>query len=542
MSKQDYLEVLKKFKEDNCEEECNIDTMKELENINPNISTNSKRYRDGNKYIFKQPISYENAESIIKILNTAKNYDENSISIFKDEIRKKCSLITILGESPTEMLIYGTKLLGDETIYVNCILDELKNLKDTDENFVDAYKNILTNWRWNKQLSICMKSIAGMYLKEFGKEIYEIFENNASLREDAAMALIDLECREFYKGMINLLVVLLKDTESRSVKDMVRTIFYHLGKSDLEGSTYLYAHYLKSEYLTNETRNIIAVGIKPRITPGIIKDMEKRFKDKNFVGYDQSKMIRLLGRIKYKNEAVKNLLFEIKDLPHINKTEIISVIGEDGGDLESLSSLINDEKAPIKQRVDAIVVLGKSESEKSEEILKSIKSDNNIIKIAIHSALFEKGSENEIVHIFKYLITNTISEEEKNEAKNQIKRLRGLRDEKLANTLLKVVKKLLESDDNKARVLTILDLYSSGIADENIGKVFLEKLKSTEISEAKIKIIDFFNRNISRFQEQLQKEIRNEIVKCSIENNILVKDIALKCLKEINRNSDFIPD
>lgn len=542
MSKQDYLEVLKKFKEDNCEEECNIDTMKELENINPNISTNSKKYGDGNKYIFKQPISYDNAESIIKILNTAKNYDENSISIFKDEIRKKCSLITILGESPTEMLIYGTKLLGDETIYVNCILDELKNLKDTDENFVDAYKNILTNWRWNKQLSICMKSIAGMYLKEFGKEIYEIFENNASLREDAAMALIDLECREFYKGMINLLVVLLKDTESRSVKDMVRTIFYHLGKSDLEGSTYLYAHYLKSEYLTNETRNIIAVGIKPRITPGIIKDMEKRFKDKNFVGYDQSKMIRLLGRIKYKNEAVRNLLFEIKDLPHINKTEIISVIGEDGGDLESLSSLINDEKAPIKQRVDAIVVLGKSESEKSEEILKSIKSDNNIIKIAIHSALFEKGSENEIVHIFKYLITNTISEEEKNEAKNQIKRLRGLRDEKLANTLLTVVKKLLESDDNKARVLTILDLYSSGIADENIGKVFLEKLKSTEISEAKIKIIEFFNRNISRFDEQLQKEIRNEIVKCSIENNSLVKDIALKCLKEINRNSDFIPD
>src|SRR3712207_9538937 len=84
---QDYIEVLKKFKEDNYEEELNIDTMKEIENINPNISDDSKSYKYGNKYIFKQPISYENAEELIEILNTAKKYNENNISIFKDEIK-----------------------------------------------------------------------------------------------------------------------------------------------------------------------------------------------------------------------------------------------------------------------------------------------------------------------------------------------------------------------------------------------------------------------------------------------------------------------
>lgn len=535
---QDYIEVLKKFKEDNYEEELNIDTMKEIENINPNISDDSKSYKYGNKYIFKQPISYENAEELIEILNTAKKYNENNISIFKDEIRKKCSLITILGESPTEMLIYGTKLLGDDNIYINCILDELKNLKDTDKMFIDAYNNILTNWTWNKQLSVCLKSIALMYLKDFGKEVYEIFKNNASLREDAAMTLIDLECKEFYQSMINLLVALLKDTQSRGVKDMVSSIFYHLGKSDLEGSTYLYAQYLKSENLTNEARNIIVGGIKTRITPDILKNIEKRLKDKNFVGYDQVKLIRLLGRFKDRNEPSRKLLMEIKKLPHINKTAVINAIGEDGEDLEFL---INDNNTSIRQRINAIVNLANIKSEESEKKLRSIKTDNNVIKIAIHSALFEKGNENEIVHIFKYLINST-SEEEQNEAKNQIKRLRGLREENLSNTLLKVVKKLLETDDNKKRILTVLDLYSSGIADDNIGKVFLQKLKSTKINEAKIKIIEFFNINLYRFNGELQQEIRNEIVKCSMESNKSVEDVAIRCLKEINRNNDFIPD
>lgn len=539
MINQDYLEVLKKFKEDNYGQELNIDTMKEIENINPNISNNSKSYREGNKYIFKQPISYENAENLINILSTANKYNENNINIFKDQIRKKCSLITTLGESPTEMLIYGTKLFNENEIYINCILDELKNLKDTDKNFQQAYKNILTNWTWNKQLSICMKSISIMYLTEFGNEIYEIFKNNSSIRKDTAIALIDLECRDFYKGMINLLIALLKDTENRAVKDMVRDIFFHLGKSDSEGSTYLYTQYLKNEYLSNEARNIIAVGIKPRITPGIVKDIEKRLKDKNISDREQIKLIRLLGRIKTKNQSIRKLLMEIKNLPHINKVEVINSIGEDSEDLESL---INDKNTSIKQKIDAIIILGKSESKESEEKLKNITTNNNKIKIAIHSALFEKGNQNEIVHIFKYLIDNNIPEEEQTEAKNQIKRLRGLRQEKLANTLLKVVKKLLEVDKNKRIVLKILDLYSSGIADENVGEVFLQKLKVTEINEAKIKILDFFNKNINRFNIKLQNEIRKEIVKCSIESDSLVKDKALRCLKEINRNSDFIPD
>src|SRR3712207_2769239 len=124
MINQDYLEVLKKFKEDNYGQELNIDTMKEIENINPNISNNSKSYREGNKYIFKQPISYENAENLINILSTANKYNENNINIFKDQIRKKCSLITTLGESPTEMLIYGTKLFNENEIYINCILED----------------------------------------------------------------------------------------------------------------------------------------------------------------------------------------------------------------------------------------------------------------------------------------------------------------------------------------------------------------------------------------------------------------------------------
>ncbi|KGM99226.1 hypothetical protein Z969_10785, partial [Clostridium novyi A str. 4570] len=483
MISQDYLEVLRKFKEDNYEEELNIDTMKEIENINPNISNDSISYREGNKYIFKQPISYENAENLINILSTANKYNENNISIFKDEIRKKCSLITTLGESPTEMLIYGTKLFNENEIYINCILDELKNLKDTDNNFKQAYKNILVNWTWNKQLSICMKSISIMYMTEFGEQIYEIFKNNSSLRKDAAIALIDLKCRDFYNGMINLLIALLKDTENRAVKDMIREIFFHLGKSDSEGSAYLYVQYLKNDYLSNEARNIITSGIRPGITPAIVKDIEKRLKDKNISNHEQIKLIRLLGRIKNKDQSIKKLLMEIKSLSHINKIEVINAIGEDSEDLELL---INNKNTSIKQKIDAIIILGKSDSKESEEKLRNIKTNDNQLKIAIHSALFEKGNQNEIVHIFKYLIDNNISEEDQNEAKNQIKRLRGLRQEKLTNTLLTVVKKLLEADKNKRIVLTILDLYSSGIADESVGEVFLKKLKATEINEAKI--------------------------------------------------------
>jgi len=539
MAQQDFRDVLRMYKENNCEEELNIDAMKSLESLNPKLSLDSKSYREGNKYIFKQPISYENAEDIMQILSSAKEYDEYNISLFKDEIRKKCSLITTLGESPTEMLIYGTKLLGDSELYINCILDELKNLKESDQYFLEAYKNILNNWNWSKQLEICIKSISSMYLKDLSTEVYKVFETNAALRKDAAIALIDLESKEHYKGIINLLIALMKDTESREFKGIAREVFYYLGKKDVEGSTYLYAHNLKSDYLKNEVRNIMSVGIKQNVTPGILKDIEKRLKDKSLEGYDQTKLIRLLGRLKGRNEACKDILLSIKNLNHINKTEVTNALGDEDDDLELV---IKDEHAPLKQRVSAIINLGKSENENAENVLRNIASDNKVLKVAVHSALFEKGYEKEVIPIFGYAIDTNSKELEQEEAKNQIKRLRGLKNEELSKTLFKVVKTLLADDKNKTRVLTILDLYSTGIAEEPIGEVFLEKLKHTDIVEAKMKIMDFFNRNICTFNKNLQKQIREEFVNRSREDNNVVKEKALQCLKEINIGSDLIPD
>ena len=538
MSKQDFRDVLRAFKEDNYQEELQIDSMRYLENINPQLSSTSKSYKEGNKYLFKQPISYDNAEAIINRLGNYKKYKVQDIEEFKDEIRKKASLIILVGQSPTEMLIYGTKLFSDNPTFVNCIMDELIDLRYRDSYFVDAYRNILTNWNWNKQLLLCVKSIVSMHMTEFNDELYRLFESNAVIRQEVALALIDLGANKYYGGIINVLIALLNDSESREIKDMARTIFYYLGKKSIDGSTYIYANYLKAGFLSNEVRNIMAVGMKVNVTTEMIRDMDKRLKSETTVGQEQVKLIRLLGRLKDRNEGCRNLLLSVKDLNHINKTEIINAIGDEGEDLETL---INNEDAPIKQRMNAIINLGKSKNENSERLIRNIKTEDNLLKIAIHSALFEKGNEKEIVNIFQYIIAPNSSEIELEEAKNQIKRLRGLQNPNLLATLLKVVNKILEDDKNKARVLTVLDLYSSGIADEEVGKVFLKKLKNTNINEARLKLMDFFNANITRFSLELQKAVRDEFVKCSIDPDNQIKAKALKCLKDINKNRDFIP-
>ena len=105
----DYIDKLKLLKQQIEEENISIevDTQIFTEDINSKLTKESKSYRESNKRIFKQYISYQNSEKILQLVSDIENYNISNIGDYKNEIINECNIIEAMGENPVEILVYS---------------------------------------------------------------------------------------------------------------------------------------------------------------------------------------------------------------------------------------------------------------------------------------------------------------------------------------------------------------------------------------------------------------------------------------------------
>ena len=197
----DYKDILQKLKNEIEEENMviEVDTMSFIEDVNAELTNDSKRYKDSNKIIFKQHISYENAEKIISLVNNTEDYNLSNIGDYKYELINVCNIMDAMRENPVEMLVYAIKGLHGKDLYINAVRDVVKYLyEENSESVKSAYRSILSNWNWNDCIEFVLKSICELRIYDIYSEVYEIFENNMLKREMAARALLDINSNEVY--------------------------------------------------------------------------------------------------------------------------------------------------------------------------------------------------------------------------------------------------------------------------------------------------------------------------------------------------------
>ena len=126
----DYKDILQKLKNEIEEENMviEVDTMSFIEDVNAELTNDSKRYKDSNKIIFKQHISYENAEKIISLVNNTEDYNLSNIGDYKYELINVCNIMDAMRENPVEMLVYAIKGLHGKDLYINAVRDVVKYL------------------------------------------------------------------------------------------------------------------------------------------------------------------------------------------------------------------------------------------------------------------------------------------------------------------------------------------------------------------------------------------------------------------------------
>lgn len=530
----DYLEILKNYKE-TLEEDIKADTMTTIEGANPQLSNESKKYREGNKYIFKQYISYENAQSLIDIVTNVDEYSIYNLNEYKEKISTKCNLISIIGENPVEMLVYSTRALTKD-MFRNAILDELKNYAYDDRNsLIEAYKNILANWSWVDCVKLVLKSIQELALVELSEYVYKVFESNYILRELAAYTLINIGSENHFESIVNFLAI--TTGESREETLMTRNILVSLGKNTNAGSAYIYKVYLKLN-VQNRIRNLLISGIRRNLSKGLYDHMEKTLKNSNAERSVHNKIIYLLGKTKESNKKSSEILHQALGYGYLDKAKII---GEMPESFEMQLEIATNSKESNRNRINSIINLGKSDNGNIEEVLLELYNESDILRVGVASALVERGKNNELLTLFKYLVGTREDSELCISATNQIKRLKSLGKESINNALTTVVAKFMESDDlkSKDRVLKILKLYSSGNPTKDICEIFIKKLQTTTHIEIKLEILKFFSKNFSEFGEELKNSIKIEIGKCTTDE-VIGKD-AMECLKSITNGVSALP-
>lgn len=540
---QDYMEVLGALKATMKQEidEKIVDTITTVEILNPELTADSKKYRDSNKIIFKEYISSKSANELVSLVLNISEYNISNIGLYKEEILSKCNIIYMQGENPIEMLVYSIKGLANESIYINAIRDVIKIFyEDNSELIIISYRNILNKWQWNDCLEFVLKSITELKIYQLADDVYSVFKNNNINRELAAKTIISLEATELFENLINFLCTL--ENENTTEIDQLRNILYYMVKFNKQNTIYIYKCYI--QLTVNKTVSSILIGaIRFNVDRVILDHIEKCLRNSELSYYTFRKLITLLSKTKQSNTSIIQILINALHISHLDEKQkdfIRRALGDDTPEMQL--DIIKDKRKDSIERRNAIISMAKSEDEKYLEVLDEVAKESDEFKAIVYSVKVQRGNINQVIKLFEYIVTRDEYDEVSIEATNQIKRLRTLKDEKLNGALLKVASSLLADDElsNIKKVNKILDIFSSGVPTDEVGQLFLNKLKSTKHSIIKSKIIEFYKKNFNRLKsDTLKNSIKDAILNCTYDTE--VDSIAMECLKSINSYVESVP-
>ena len=212
--------------------------------------------------------------------------------------------------------------------------------------------------------------------------------------------------------------------------------------------------------------------------------------------------------------------------------------------IDELKQIIINRSKDITTRKNAIIKLIKIPEGTDEEkikIIENVYSENDTLRITAASALIQLGRIKELSTLFKYLVAS-LDDELSRDALNQIRRLKSIRDNRVNSALTSVISRFMENDEDKntQRVLTILEIYETGMPNEEITEVFLKKLSSTKHKKIKIRLLEFFSKNFSILPDSEKDRIKQEITKLTLDET--VTENAMESLKKINMSSSNLPE
>lgn len=540
----DWLEQLEELKvnmKDNPEkwEESTFtknDIISTLEAINPEITKNSIAFKESNKYIFKQPVSYESSEKIIKFVSNNKKIEQWQINSYKQQLHNICSLIVAKGESPVEMLVYSTKAVQNNSENINLIMDELKEMWIVDPKLTAAYKNILRSWNWPEQLQIVLNSIVSMNLDGFDEELINLFENNVQLREEAAYVIIALKYEKYYNRIINCLLAL--NIDSREITGTILRILKKMAGASKYGAELVFKTYIETTRHPS-LNNVFIAAIKKNATAEIYDKLEKYVVSANM--NIQKKAIFLLGKID--NQKSADILKSIKDNRNVNKEVLTIAFGNSKNKdyIDLLKNIADDNERRIQERTAALISLANVGGTELIPYVENYINKSPEFEIAAASVLVQFGKMEKITVIFRYILTKNIAEAYVKEAVRQINRLRSLKNPEINSSLNKALKNLLKGD-NEFVVLSLVNLFTKGIPDDDVADTLLYKLKNTTVEQAKLIILKYLAKNYPLLSEKIQDMISKEIVTCSLNNSSdQIKNTAMECLSVITRKADLRP-
>lgn len=540
---QDYMEVLGALKATMKQEidEKTVDTITTIETLNPELTADSKKYRDSNKIIFKEEISSKSAHELVSLVTNTKQYNISNISLYKEEILSKCNIIYAQGENPIEMLVYSIKGLANEFIYINAIRDVIKSFyEDSSELIVTSYRNILNKWSWNDCLEFVLKSITELKIHQLSEDVYYVFKINNINRELAAKTIISLEATELFENLINFLCTL--DNESTTEIDKLRNILYYMAKYNNQNTVYIYKCYIQLT-VNREVSNILIGAIRFNVDRVILDHIEKCLKNSELSYQAFRKLIILLSKSKQANVNIVQILTNALRISHLDEKQkdfIRRALGDDTPEMQM--EIIKDKRKGSRERRDAIISMAKSGDENYLKLLDEVAEESHGFNAVVCSVRVQRGDNSQLIELFKYIVTREENDEVSMEATNQIKRLRTLKDENINRALLEVASKLLADDElsNIKKVNKILDIFSSGVPNDEVGQLFLNKLKSTKHSIIKNKIIEFYRKEFNRLKlNTLKTSIKEAILNCTYEEE--VSKVAMECLKSMNSYVESVP-
>ena len=537
----DFKDILQKYKNDlienGYEENIKIDTIDTIEEANARITKDSKKYKESDKCIFKQDISYENAERLVMAIKRYKEYSLYNLSEYKDQVYQEALFCFERCENPIEMLVYSIREVTDK-MYINSLHDIVKDfINDYRTEVVKAYENILNNWIWEDCIEFVLNSVKLNLLQELQEPLYNLFVKSYSLRVAVADTLIDIEAKEKFTSMVNFLVV--NTSDSREETGIMKDVIYRLGKNSEFGSIAIYKVYL-SVRARRYIKTLLLLGIRNNLRVEIYNDIEKKLQNKQIERWVHNEILDLLSYTN-RNPKSQELLEKCKNIPHIDKKKL-GDITLDG--LDELKEIIINRSADITARKNAIIKLIKIPEGTDEEkikIIESVYSESDTLRITAASALTQLGRIKELTTLFKYLV-GASDVKLADDALNQIRRLKSIRDNNVNSALTSVISRFMENDEakNTSRVLTILDIYSTGMPNEEITGVFLKKLSTTSHQKIKNKLLEFFSKNYSILPNCEKDKIKQEITKLTLDHTVAQN--AMESLKKINMSSSNLPE
>lgn len=534
----DFKDLLQKYKNDlienGYEENIKTETIDIIEETNAGITKDSKKYKESDKCIFKQDISYENAERLVMAIKRYKEYSLYNLSEYKDQVYQEALFCFERCENPIEMLVYSIREVT-EKMYINLLQDIVKDfINDYRTEVVKAYENILNNWIWEDCIEFVLNSVKLNFLQELQEPLYNLFVKSYSLRVAVADTLIDIEAKEKFTSMVNFLVV--NTSDSREETGIMKDIVYRLGKNSEFGSVAIYKIYLNVRVRGN-IKTLLMLGIRNNLRSEIYNDIEKKLYNKQIERWVHNQLVDLLNYTD-KNSKSQELLEKCKTIAHIDKGRI-NVNG-----IDELKEVITNKSADKHSRKEAIIKLIRMQEETNEEkikIIESVYSESDSLRITAASALTQLGRINELKTLFKYLVGSS-DVELADDALNQIRRLKSIRDNNVNNALTSVISRFMENDEakNTSRVLTILDIYSTGMPNEEITGVFLKKLSTTSHEKIKVRLLEFFSKNYSILPNCEKDKIKQEITRLTLDDTVAQN--AMESLKKINMSSSNLPE